>query len=127
LAAFAILFAIFWVGSQMLGPRNTEKARVIATVTQVAAFKQALGRFQIDTSHYPGSKSGLLDLLHQPLGETNWQGPYFDSDVLPKDAWGNDFVYESPGRHNTNSFDVFSLGPDGRAGTDDDIGNWIKK
>jgi general secretion pathway protein G len=90
----------------------------------IAAFKVALDTFQEDTGHYPEGKAGLSQLLWQPAGETNWHGPYLDK--LPKDPWGHDYAYECPGKHNSNSFDLFSLGPDGRAGTDDDIVNWKK-
>jgi general secretion pathway protein G len=30
----------------------------------------------------------------------------------------------APGKHNPDTFDVWSVGPDGQDGTDDDIGNW---
>ena len=43
--------------------------------------------------------------------------------MLP-DAWGHAFVYRQPGIHNKDSFDFFSVGPDGKADTADDIGNW---
>jgi prepilin-type N-terminal cleavage/methylation domain-containing protein len=71
---------------------------------------------------YPKGISGLLDLVQKPRDAVNWRGPYLDN--IPKDPWGNDYVYECPGKHNTSSYDVMSVGPDTRSGTDDDIGNW---
>jgi general secretion pathway protein G len=52
-----------------------------------------------------------------------WNGPYREK-AVPSDPWGRQYQYASPGRHNTDSYDVWSLGPDGADGTDDDIGNW---
>ena len=46
-----------------------------------------------------------------------------DSDV-PLDPWDNPYQYMSPGIHNPDGFDVWSFGPDGINGTQDDIGNW---
>jgi len=43
--------------------------------------------------------------------------------MLP-DAWGHAFVYRQPGIHNKDRFDFFSVGPDSKADTADDIGNW---
>jgi len=43
---------------------------------------------------------------------------------IEPDPWGNDYVYVVPGRKNKNRYDLFSRGPDGQAGTEDDIGNW---
>ncbi len=50
-------------------------------------------------------------------------GPYIERGV-PKDPWGNDYIYKSPGDHNTEGYDLHSLGPDGQDGTEDDIDNW---
>ena len=43
---------------------------------------------------------------------------------LPNDPWGNPYVYECPGKNNVSSYDIMSMGPDGRAGSEDDITNW---
>ena len=43
---------------------------------------------------------------------------------IPLDPWGNPYIYECPGKRNTAGYDLSSMGPDGRAGTDDDITNW---
>ena len=41
-----------------------------------------------------------------------------------KDPWSRDLMYKAPGEHNPESYDLWSIGPDGQDGTDDDIGNW---
>jgi general secretion pathway protein G len=43
---------------------------------------------------------------------------------IPPDPWGNEYQYAYPGEANPNSYDIWSYGPDGSSGTDDDIGNW---
>ena len=60
----------------------------------------------------------------QPTNAKNWHGPYLDK--LPEDPWGNPYIYYYPGKHNPNAYDLLSVGPDGKEGTDDDIGNWMK-
>ncbi|MGO9443602.1 MAG: type II secretion system protein GspG [Thiobacillaceae bacterium] len=45
---------------------------------------------------------------------------------MPKDPWGNAYVYLNPGSH--GEFDVISLGADGQPGgegKDADIGSWM--
>jgi general secretion pathway protein G len=105
----------------------TQRGRVTAAATQISTFKTALNNFEVDMGYYPPGKSGLDALIHQPRDAKNWHGPYLDSDAVPKDPWGNDYIYECPGRHNPSSFDVMSAGPDGRTGTEDDICNWTLK
>jgi general secretion pathway protein G len=82
--------------------------------------KSALGAFQVDNGFYP---KNLQDLLQLPSGATNWHGPYLEK--FPIDPWGHKYIYEYPGKHNPNGYDLFSAGPDGKPGTDDDIGNWM--
>lgn len=40
-----------------------------------------------------------------------------------EDPWGNKLRYKYPGHGSDDSFDLFSLGPDGKE-SEDDIGNW---
>ena len=105
----------------------SERGRVTATQTQLSTFKTALDAFEVDMGYYPKGRNGLVDLIQQPRDAKNWHGPYMQSDVIPKDPWGNDYMYECPGRHNPSFYDLSSAGADGRAGTDDDICNWTLK
>ena len=98
---------------------RSEQARVTAAQTQISNFKTALDAFEVDTGRYPKGRNGLTDLIQQPRDTTGWHGPYLDN--LPKDPWGNDYIYECPGKHNPNSYDISSLGPPGK---DAPIGNW---
>jgi general secretion pathway protein G len=81
--------------------------------------KTALDRYEIDNGYYP---SNFNNLILKPTGTTNWNGPYLDG--IPVDRWGNKYIYEFPGKHNPSSYDLMSVGPDGKKGTEDDIGNW---
>ena len=105
----------------------SERSRVTATQTQLSTFKTALDAFEVDMGFYPKGKSGLVDLIQQPRDAKNWHGPYLQSDAIPKDPWGNDYIYECPGRHNPSFYDLYSAGPDGRTGNEDDICNWTLK
>jgi len=98
---------------------RSEQARVTAAQTQIAAFKTALDAFEVDTGHYPAGRSGLQDLVIQPRDATGWHGPYVEN--IPKDPWGGIYVYEFPGKHNPNGYDIYSPGS---PGANTPIGNW---
>jgi general secretion pathway protein G len=100
---------------------RSEQARQAAAHADISSIKTALDAFEVDNGYYPKS---LQDLFQQPSNAKNWHGPYLDN--VPQNPWGNPYVYTYPGRHNANSYDLMSVGPDGKAGTDDDIGNWSK-
>jgi general secretion pathway protein G len=90
---------------------------------QVQAFKDAIDRFNLDLGTYPPD---LTALRNPPGGMANpqkWDGPYLGTEI-PADPWGRYYQYQAPGRQNQDSFDVWSLGPDGNDNTADDIGNW---
>ena len=101
---------------------RTEQARVTAAQTQISTFGTALDAFEVDTGSYPRGQDGLNQLLVQPGDVTNWRGPYLKSDI-PLDPWGHPYVYEFPGRINARGYDIVSMGPDGQAGTADDVVN----
>jgi general secretion pathway protein G len=101
---------------------NSERARVTAAHADInGGIKSALGQYEVDNGKYPGN---LQDLIVAPANAKNWHGPYFESPKLPLDPWGNPYVYYYPGKHNPSGYDLLSVGPDGKEGTDDDIGNW---
>jgi len=107
---------------------TSQRGRVTAAQTQISAFKTALEAFNVDMGVYPQGKNGLNDLIQRPRdGQQNWHGPYLQNDAIPKDPWGNDYIYECPGRHNPSFFDIMSLGPSGKPGADDAICNWTIK
>src|SRR5882672_2451259 len=101
---------------------RTEQAKEQAAVTQISTFKTALDAFEVDNGYYPKGKSGLQDLIVAPRDAQNWRGPYMQTDVIPKDPWGNDYIYECPGRHNPTSYDLSSMGPP--PGGEKVIANW---
>lgn len=103
---------------------RSEEARISAAKGDIASMKTALGAYEVDNGKYPNSNQGLAALLVKPGNPEpkNWKGPYLQNlTELPKDPWGNDYVYLCPGSRNPNGFDLFSWGPDAQAGTEDDI------
>ncbi|HAV61097.1 MAG TPA: type II secretion system protein GspG [Verrucomicrobiales bacterium] len=102
---------------------RTEQARVTAAQSQISTFSTALDAFEVDNGFYPKGSAGLNDLVTAPRDAQSWRGPYM-KDAIPVDPWGNAYLYECPGKNNTSGYDISSLGPDGRANTDDDIKNW---
>jgi general secretion pathway protein G len=100
---------------------RSQQAKITAAASQISSFELALDQFEVDNGYYP--KSGaLIELTEAPANASNWKGPYLKN--VPLDPWGNPYTYEYPGKHNANSYDILSNGPDGRSGTDDDINNW---
>ena len=106
---------------------RSKQARITATLTQIANLETSLGAFEIDVGRYPTTQEGLQALVEEPAGVRDWYGKYLGRSVIPNDPWGNPYVYKSPGQHNTDGYDLYSLGPNGQGGGDDDIDNWSER
>lgn len=108
---------------------RSNQARTAAAVTDIESnLSGALDLYQLDNNRYPSTEQGLRALIEKPSADpvpAKWNGPYLKKKRLPKDPWGNDYVYSSPGEHNKESYDLSSLGPNGIAGADD-VTNWEK-
>lgn len=96
--------------------------------TRVAADLSSMGTqlrlYQSMNGFYPTTQQGLEALATKPSqapAPTRWR---LLMDQIPKDPWSMPYIYENPGKHNTDSFDLSSSGPDRLPGTEDDIGNW---
>ena len=111
----------------MVAPRLTGKsqqARIAASQADINAhLSTALDLFELGVGRFPTTQEGLAALRTAPSGATGWKGPYLKRDV-PKDPWGRKYAYRSPGQHNREDYDLFSYGPDGVEGGDDDVTNW---
>ena len=104
---------------------RADDARVTAAKTDVHNLMQALKLYRLDNQRYPTAEQGLKALIARPTTApvpTNWKN-YLDQ--LPKDPWGQPYVYLNPGIN--GEIDVMSYGADGQPGGEGknaDIGSW---
>lgn len=110
----------------MVMPRLTgrsEQARVAAAGADINVnIATGLKLYELDNGSFPSTEQGLAALLTKPSGAQNWRGPYLEK--KPIDPWGREYQYKSPGTHRVYDYDLYSLGRDGKEGTDDDVVNW---
>jgi len=103
---------------------HSQRAKITGAETQIASFSTALDAFEIACSRYPTTTEGLNALVEKPASNAEgWEQPYFHQ-AIPKDPWGNEYQYRYPGNYNKYGYDLYSVGPDGKLGGNDDIKNW---
>jgi len=127
-----VVIVIFGVLAGLIIPRimgRPDEARQAKARIQMEALESALKLYKLDNGSYPTTEQGLNALVEAPtVGNIpkNWrQGGYLEKSKVPKDPWGNDFIYLSPGNH--GDFDLTCLGADGEPGgegVNKDINNW---
>lgn len=120
---FYVLGILLIISLVLPGPsrRRPGDLKKHAALSQIGGFTTALDLFNQENGRYPTTAEGLDALVNAPRGMTNWH-QYLDS--IPLDTWNHSYLYERPGKHWTNPYDLMSMGPDGVAGTEDDISNW---
>lgn len=127
-----VVIVILGILAGLIVPRimgRPEQAKIVKARLQVESIATALKLYKLDNGAYPTTEQGLQALVEQPSSGNapkNWRkGGYLEKGKVPKDPWGNDFVYLSPGIH--DDFDIISYGADGVSGGEDtnaDINSW---
>jgi len=103
---------------------NLGVAQDVRVKADIQAIDMQLKLYQSMNGFLPTTEQGLQALVTRPDTDpkpTQWR------QLMPKvppDPWYTPYIYENPGKHNQNSYDLYSAGPDRKPGTDDDIGNW---
>ena len=99
---------------------NADEARRTKAQADIRAISNALELYKLDNGSYPSTQEGLAALLGGDGGRR-----YLTSNSVPKDPWGNDYVYLSPGSH--GEYDLMSYGANGEpggTGRNADITSW---
>src|SRR3990167_9347255 len=111
-----VVVVIIGILAALIAPNiigRDDQARVTAAKSDLNAVAQALDMYKMDNFRYPTTDMGLEALVVQPPEAKNWpQGGYLPS--MPKDPWGNPYVYIQPGTN--GPYDLLSLGADAREG-----------
>ena len=127
-----VVIVILGVLAGLIIPRimgRPEEARRMKARIQIESIETSLKLYKLDNGNYPTTEQGLDALVEAPtmgqLARAWREGGYMDKGKVPKDPWGNDYVYLSPGIQ--DDYDLSSYGPDGEPGgegDDADINSW---
>lgn len=125
-----VVVVILGILAAVVAPKFLDKpgeARQMKAKSDIQALSTALNMYRLDNFNYPSTNQGLEALVNKPGGlpeVRNWKaGGYLDR--LPKDPWGREYVYLSPGQH--GDFDLYTLGGDGQPGGEGenaDVASW---
>ncbi|MAD89701.1 MAG: type II secretion system protein GspG [Pseudoalteromonas sp.] len=102
-----------------------EEAALDKARLDIQQLEDAMNMYKLKNKKYPTTEQGLEALVNKttidPVPRRFPEGGFISK--LPEDPWGNPYQLVSPGE--MGKIDIFSMGPDGEVGTDDDIGNWV--
>lgn len=127
-----VVVVILALLAALVGPRimgRADDAKIADAKVQIRNIESGLKLFKLDNGFYPGTEQGLQALVEKPavgqIPKSYKAEGYLESKKIPKDPWGNDFIYLAPGEH--GDYDLCSYGSDGAKGgegKDADICSW---
>ena len=127
-----VVVVILGILAGMIVPKlmgRTDEAKQVKARTDIVAMETGLKLYRLDNGNYPTTEQGLLALVERPESEpipTKWPtGGYLEKGKVPKDPWGREYLYLSPGMN--GEYDIISYGADGAPGGADkdlDINSW---
>ena len=127
-----VVIVILGILVSFIAPRlmgRPDEAKQVKARVQMESLETAIKLYKLDSGIYPATEQGLQALVEQPQTGTlpkKWRkGGYLEKGKVPKDPWGNEFVYLSPGAH--GDYDIISYGADGVPGGEEfnkDINSW---
>jgi len=116
-----------YVAPKIMG--RPDQAKQVKASVDIQSIETALRLYRLDNGFYPTTEQGLEALVAPPttgrIPKNFREGGYLERNRVPKDPWGNDYVYLSPGGH--GEYDIISYGADGSPGGegyDADINSW---
>ena len=110
--------AIYVMGDNLI---DAQKARAQADIRAIGT---QLTVYQAQNGFLPTTEQGLQALVSKPETEPKPRSWRQYMKEVPEDSWKLPYFYVQPGRHNPDSYDLFSAGKDRKPDTADDIGNW---
>ncbi|BCG45849.1 General secretion pathway protein G [Citrifermentans bremense] len=130
-----VVIVILSILAVMVGPKiigRSDDAKIADAKVQIRNIETALKLYKLDSGSYPSTEQGLQALVAKPTTgkiPNNYKAEgYLENKNVPKDPWGSDYVYLSPGEH--GDYDLSSFGADGARGGEGnnaDIQSWNMK
>jgi general secretion pathway protein G len=127
-----VVIVILGILAGLIVPRimgRPEEAKRVKAAIQIESIETALKLYKLDNGMYPTTEQGLVALVAppdtDPMPKNFRSGGYLEKGRVPKDPWGNEYVYLSPGV--SGDYDIISYGADGVQGGEDknkDINSW---
>ncbi|HKP04524.1 MAG TPA: type II secretion system major pseudopilin GspG [Chthoniobacterales bacterium] len=104
--------------SKIVGTRDV--ATSVAVQADIQSIGTQLKLYESLNGYPPTTEQGLQALVTQPSSDPKPQRWHQLFKEIPRDPWGNNYIYLSPGRKNSTGYDLYSAGRDRKADTADD-------
>jgi general secretion pathway protein G len=110
------------MGGAIFVMKNISDSGAITVVDgDFASIDNALQAYRNNAGNFPSGQQGLNALVEKPSSAPRPRRWIQIMDQVPKDPWGNEYVYKYPGSKNRSRPELICYGKDGLEGTEDDM------
>jgi len=117
------IIAMIMGGAIFTMQKISDSGKVTVVGGDFSSISNALQAYQTNAGHYPSEQQGLSALVVKPKEAPRPRRWIQIMDEVPKDPWGNDYVYRFPGSKDRSRPEIISAGKDGLIDTEDDFSN----
>lgn len=117
LVELLVVLVILGLIAGLVGPRVLDQlggAKSKTAAVQINDLEQGMELYKLDVGRFPNEQEGLKALVEKPASASGWNGPYLKERSVPKDPWGNPYLYKYPDEN--GDLQIYSLGADGAEG-----------
>jgi len=98
-----------------------DAAKLRQVESDFKSFESALAMYKLNAGSFPTTQQGLKSLKEKPSSTPVPRRWVQVMSKLPPDPWGVEYGYRFPGKKRASEFEMYSKGPDGQEGTQDDL------
>lgn len=115
------IIAVILGGSIAVVGKLGEGAKLQRVESDFNTISSAISTYKLNAGMEPSTSQGLQALITKPASAPKPKRWTQLATEIPLDPWQHPYQYRNPGKKDTSTFEIFSVGPDGQPGTEDDL------
>ncbi|MFK7851343.1 MAG: type II secretion system major pseudopilin GspG [Akkermansiaceae bacterium] len=115
------IIAVILGGSIAVVGKLGDGAKLQRVTSDFNTISSAISTYKLNAGTVPSTSQGLEALVNKPASTPVPKRWTQLATEVPLDPWQQPYQYRNPGKKDTSTFEIYSVGPDGQEGTEDDL------
>ena len=115
------IIAVILGGSIAVVGKLGDGAKIQRVTSDFNTISSAISTYKLNAGTAPTTQQGLQALVAKPTSTPVPKRWTQLAKEIPLDPWQKPYQYRNPGKKDASDFEIYTLGPDGQEGTEDDM------
>lgn len=115
------IIAVILGGSIAVVGKLGDGAKLQRFTSDVNTISSAISTYKLNAGTAPTTQQGLQALVTKPTSTPVPKRWTQLAKEIPLDPWQKPYQYRNPGKKDPSDFEIYTSGPDGQEGTEDDM------